>query len=138
MKNTSRRANVVVDTVKSGAGMSFGLLALGLSMSSNIQATQDAPTARYLIQYHSPSIVKDAALQLKSQNSALSLRGQRGVIRVTNHHLKVEDALQSTRMLVVEATEAQAQSLTQDPNVALVEKEFFYSSPEPMSTRGSL
>jgi len=115
----------------------FAVIGLTLGMGIASANATDAQS-RYIVQYHSPSLVQSVAQQLKTMKLDLrsgNLSSPR--VRVMNQDLRIQDALSNTRMLVIEATASEAAALRNDPNVALVEEEIFYAAPEPFSTHSA-
>lgn len=138
-RNPNQQRNQKISSSKSSLQVSCVGICLGLGAAlTTLIAHANEVQSRYLVQYHSPSVVQNVAKEL---NAIPSLSRGRVVsrprVRVIQQNLRIQEALTNTRMLVVEATESEVKSLKNDPNVALIEKEFFYASPEPMSTRSS-
>ena len=115
--------------------MNFKVKALtaGFAFSLSVSAQAEEVLSRYLVQYHSPAIVQDAARKLSAP--ALRNNGLQGRVRIMNNDLRLVNALRNTRMLEILATRDEAAALALDANVALVEKEFFIPGPAPMATK---
>lgn len=105
----------------------------GIVLSMGFGAHAEEAVSRYLVQYHSPSIVRDVARKLETP-SMLNNAGQ-SRLRVMSNDLRVMSALRNTRMLEVLATSGEISKLANDPNVAFIEKEYFFPAPQPLSTR---
>jgi serine protease len=105
----------------------------GIVLSMSLGAQAEEAVSRYLVQYHSPGIVQNVARQLSAP--ALSLGGAQTRVRVMHNDLRVVNALRNTRMLEILATSSEIADLKNDPNVALVEKEYFFPAPQPLATR---
>ena len=127
------------ETLSNKLSISLGLGAafvFGASFASqNANATETA--SRYLIQYHSPSLVMKAERDLKSamRDSLLSSNTKTShSVRVSNFDLSIANVLKNTRMLEVMATPSQIAELQNSVDVSLVEKEFFFPAPTPLAT----
>lgn len=106
---------------------SLVLLAAAFSLSAH------ADGKRYLVQFKSSQAFKAAVQSMKAQ--AFSADG--AAVELMNTKARVNQALESIEMLVVESSDARAiESLKRHPAIALVEEEIFHPAPKPMATWG--
>jgi len=131
----------IFNVARNSARTSLSVLALGAFASTTFTAeavnANEAAQSRYLVQYHSPSVVSKASEDLKSamRSSLLNKNAKtHQTLRVANFDLKIAEVLKNTRMIEVMATAEEMEALSQSNDVAFVEKEFFFPAPQPLST----
>lgn len=97
----------------------IAILALGLGIEAKAQESSQ----KYLIQYHSPGLLKQTLEKLKSVSNRFQ-----GRINVLNNSLDIVEALPRTRTLIIRATQSEILKLKKDPNIAFLEKEIIYKT----------
>lgn len=130
--------NALTTLMKAPKGLFSGLFLTGLIISTSANANA-AQTDTYLVQYRSPSLVKKAAQDFELSLESMSARGTQNTpfIRIAGQSLQVSGVLKNSRMVEVQATAEEMKALLQSPDVAFVEKEYFFPAPTPLATKKS-